>query len=233
MKHHKGKKSAPNGIVSAAQQGELLRASLFDNDLRFVDHTLQLGHAWETPVGTILKLEHEWQMLSLPPSLRKVFSNTWGNSALSSEDIQRRAGVWLLMQMEGNRAETIQLLAKILKLRKKGKTVRELKQSELGLKNGSGRKNDWNALENILGIALGNVGRKYAERRERIPRDELREEINRIARGNGLGDDYEIQEKELSRWISHFKVNPYMRQKKRGPEIGSRQGVSARRRSKN
>lgn len=145
-------------------------------------------------------------------------------------ELEQGAGKLILQRMKANDTSFFETFTKLLQHRKEGKELRTLKHSELGLKPGKGRQRGCYSMENIVALAVHSLGMKYMALQLKIPRDELRAEINRFARANGLVEmeTYEITDTDLSKWISAFQLSDYIRNKAPGPNAGSRQSVRVR-----
>lgn len=173
------------------------------------DHVLNYapgGALWQRIQGHVADL-------SWAPVLRMVddaFDESRANSEEAFNDLLKRIGAYIALAIRDDNAELFHQIHVVLKHRRDGKDLRELKPKDLGIKAKRGRKPSTYDLSRIFPIALADVtGARLKDyppleqfTKERISRAEVKAVVA------NLGGT--ISESELSRQLKAFEFSRFM-----------------------
>lgn len=151
--------------------------------------------------------------LSCAPVIRMVddaFDEVPAKSESDFLELMNRIGARMAIAIRDNDAELFFQLHEVLKCRRDGKDLSELKPKDLALQLKPGRKPSVYDLSRVFPLALVSVigvrlrGYSPIEQlsKERISRAEITKEVNKFGAT--------ISEGELSRWINKFDFAPFM-----------------------
>lgn len=165
------------------------------------------GVAADTPVSPLLRMTDDaFGMHGINPSPENL------------DYLWKKLGCHLALAINENDAELFDQLAVVARARRAKRPIHSITAKELRMRRTKGRKPMSFDLSRAFPLALMNVtmrrSRDHAPDGEftdiKISRSELLRAIQNEQRKSGVCKPPQISETELSRWIAHYKFQPFL-----------------------